>query len=168
MQRKKNLLETYPGIAAEWHLTKNGELTPDQVVAGSNKRFWWQCPQGPDHEWEAKLSNRTSTNKTGCPCCAGQKVSVTNSLATQFPDIAAEWHPTKNGELTPDQVVAGSGKIFWWQCPQGPDHEWPATLVGRTREGAGCPCGIVNLTRVWQTGQHEKANTQLPTPSFSL
>jgi hypothetical protein len=30
------------------------------------------------------------------------------------------------------------------------------------------PEGIVNLTRVWQTGQHEKANTQLPTPSFSL
>jgi hypothetical protein len=28
--------------------------------------------------------------------------------------------------------------------------------------------GIVNLTRVWQTGQHEKANTQLPTSPFSL
>jgi hypothetical protein len=27
--------------------------------------------------------------------------------------------------------------------------------------------GIVNLTLVWQTGQHEKANTQLPTPSLS-
>ena len=28
--------------------------------------------------------------------------------------------------------------------------------------------GIVNLTRVWQTGQHEKANTQLPPSLFSL
>jgi hypothetical protein len=28
--------------------------------------------------------------------------------------------------------------------------------------------GIVNLTDFWQTGQHEKANTQLPTSSFSL
>jgi putative flippase GtrA len=28
--------------------------------------------------------------------------------------------------------------------------------------------GIVNLTRVWQTGQHEKANAQLPTSPFSL
>jgi len=26
--------------------------------------------------------------------------------------------------------------------------------------------GIVNLTRVWETGPHEKANTQLPTPLF--
>jgi hypothetical protein len=28
--------------------------------------------------------------------------------------------------------------------------------------------GIVNLTRVWQTGQHEKPNSQLPTSPFSL
>ncbi len=28
--------------------------------------------------------------------------------------------------------------------------------------------GIVNLTRVWQTGQHENANTQLPTSPVSL
>jgi hypothetical protein len=28
--------------------------------------------------------------------------------------------------------------------------------------------GIVNLTRIWQTGQHEKANTQLPTSPVSL
>ena len=28
--------------------------------------------------------------------------------------------------------------------------------------------GIVNLTWVWQTGLHEKANTQLPPSSFSL
>jgi len=27
--------------------------------------------------------------------------------------------------------------------------------------------GIVNLTRVWQTGPHEQANTQLPTSPFS-
>jgi hypothetical protein len=28
--------------------------------------------------------------------------------------------------------------------------------------------GIVNLTGFWQTGQYEKANTQLPTTPFSL
>jgi len=28
--------------------------------------------------------------------------------------------------------------------------------------------GIVNLTRVWQTGQHEQANTQLPTSSLPV
>ena len=28
--------------------------------------------------------------------------------------------------------------------------------------------GIVNLTPIWQTGQHEKANTQLPQSSVSI
>jgi len=27
--------------------------------------------------------------------------------------------------------------------------------------------GIVNLTRVWQTGRHEKANPQLPTSTWA-
>ena len=37
-----------------------------------------------------------------------------------------EWHPTKNGELTPDKLVAGSGANVWWQCSKGSDHVWEA------------------------------------------
>jgi len=59
VQKKKSLLKTNPDIAAEWHPTKNGDLTPEQVVAGSNKKAWWKCPKGPDHEWLAMLSSRT-------------------------------------------------------------------------------------------------------------
>ena len=132
-------LRKYPDILAQWHPTKNGDLSPDQVVAGSHQKAWWKCPKGPDHEWEATLSNRT--RGTGCPCCAGQMVSVTNSLASLYPDLATHWHPTKNSDLTPDQVVVGSGKKCWWKCPEGPDHEWEATLDSRNR-GSGCPrCG---------------------------
>jgi hypothetical protein len=39
---------------------------------------------------------------------------VTNSLATIKPLAAAQWHPTENGELTPADVVAGSGKMYWF------------------------------------------------------
>lgn len=35
------------------------------------------------------------------------------ALATVNPKLAAEWHPTKNGDLSPDQVTAGSGKKVW-------------------------------------------------------
>jgi len=139
-----SLATLYPEIAAEWHPTKNGKITPDDVVAGSHTKYWWKCPEGPDHEWPAKLSNRTSNNKRGCPCCAGIKISVTNSLATLYPEIAAEWHPTKNGEITPDDVTAGSDKNIWWKCPKGPDHEWPSRTNNRTSNKRGCPfCNIV-------------------------
>lgn len=33
-----------------------------------------------------------------------------NDLATVEPRIAAEWHPTLNGSLTPEMVTAGSRK----------------------------------------------------------
>jgi len=132
-----SLAKLYPELAQQWHPTKNGDLTPNQVVAGSNKKVWWKCSQGIDHEWEATLNSRTQGN--GCPCCAGYKVSVTNSLANLYPELAKQWHPTKNDDLTPDQVVTGSTKKVWWQCPKQPDHEWEATINSRVR-GNGCPC----------------------------
>ena len=131
------LSKTHPELLTQWHPTKNGELTPEQVVAGSGKKVWWVCTNGPDHEWLGTLANRS--RGAGCPFCAGRYVSVTNSLATLSPQIASEWHPTNNGVLNPDQVVAGSNQKAWWKCPQGPDHEWQAVVDVRTRTGSGCP-----------------------------
>ena len=132
-----SLVSLHPDLAVEWHPDNNGDLSPDQVVAGSSKKVWWKCPKGPDHEWKAALVSRTGGN--GCPCCAGYKVSITNSLASLHPDLATEWHPDKNGDLSPDQVTAGSHKKVWWKCAEGPDHEWESTIVNRAR-GSGCPC----------------------------
>ena len=131
-----SLASLHPELAAQWHSVKNGEVTPKMVVAGSGKKVWWKCPEGPDHEWQAPLVKRTSGH--GCPFCRSLKVSVTNSLAGLHPELAAQWHPVKNGDLTPKMVVAGSKKKVWWKCPEGPDHEWQASLVKRT-SGRGCP-----------------------------
>ncbi len=51
----------------EWHPSKNAGLTPFDVVAGSNKKLWWQCLESPDHEWQATVANRT--HGRGCPRC---------------------------------------------------------------------------------------------------
>lgn len=59
-----------------------------------------------------------------------------NDLATVNPELAAQWHPTLNGDLLPIHVTAGSNKKVWWQCEEG--HEWPAKIVDRSR-GSGCP-----------------------------
>ena len=127
----------------QWHPTKNGSITPDQVPAGSHTKYWWLCPEGPDHEWQVTVGGRTVSG-SGCPCCAGLKVSVTNSLASLHPDVAVEWHPTKNNSLSPDKVVAGSHKKYWWKCPNGEDHEWNANVGDRTRRGSGCPyCNVL-------------------------
>lgn len=59
-----------------------------------------------------------------------------NCLAVANPNLAAEWHPTKNGSLTPDMVTKGSNKKAWWKCRLG--HEWQTRIVSRSR-GTGCP-----------------------------
>lgn len=66
-----------------------------------------------------------------------------NALSKQYPEIAAEWHPMKNGNLNPDNVSYGSKKRVWWICSRC-GNEWIATPSDRTgrKRGTGCPvCG---------------------------
>ena len=60
-----------------------------------------------------------------------------NSLQLIFPELSKEWHPTKNGELTPHQISSKNGRKVWWLCPacQG---EWEAVISNRAN-GSGCP-----------------------------
>lgn len=138
-----SLADSHPDLAQSWNSQKNKPLTPNDVTAGSNKKVWWQCYKGNDHEWEAPIINRT--NGRGCPVCRGLKVVSSNCLATTHPKIAAQWHPTKNGTLTPYNVVAGSNKKAWWRCDQHDKHEWQAVVNKRTT-GRNCPYCQQNKT----------------------
>src|SRR5262249_30062949 len=84
------------------------------------------------------VSHRT-TRGDGCPFCANQAVSVTNALSKRAPAIARQWHPTKNGDLRPRDVVVGSRRSVWWQGPVGPDHVWGVAVYDGTTAGRGCP-----------------------------
>ena len=125
-----------PDLAKEWHPSKNGDLTAFDVSAGSNKKVWWKCDKGDDHEWISTVNNRTNGND--CPVCAGQKVTDSNSLATLRPDLAKDWHPTKNGRLTAQDFTSHSGKNVWWKCDKGDDHEW-ITRINHRAGGSDCP-----------------------------
>jgi very-short-patch-repair endonuclease len=127
-------------VAKQWHPTKNGILTPYDVSEKSQRKVWWLCDKGElcVHEWTAVIKNRTS-NKSGCPFCSGNKVCLDNCLATKNPEVAKQWHPTKNGDLTPFDVLSNSHKVVWWLCDKGElsNHDWKATPNGRQKRG--CP-----------------------------
>ena len=136
-----NLAVKNPELAKLWHPTRNGDLTPAQVTPGSDRKVWWKCSRG--HEWEASIGSRARGR--GCPYCAKEKIGKkirkaalkrSGSLVDRDPELAKEWHPTKNGELTPTQVTPGNGKKVWWRCSR--KHEWEAVINDRTR-GTGCP-----------------------------
>lgn len=132
--QKNTLKDIYPDIAKEWHPTKNNDLTPERVTPKSSKRVWWKCKNG--HEWEAVIAHRSSGS--GCPYCANKKVQIGyNDLATTDPELAAEWHPSKNGSLFPTDLTRGSGIKVWWICKKG--HEWCTSPNKRTAEKNSCP-----------------------------
>ena len=131
-------LADYPKLLLELLLEQNGVIEPKDYSYGSNKKLFWRCDAASDHVWEASVKERAA-NGWGCPFCSGRRVSKSNSLSSLHPELATMWHPTKNGDVTPDDVTAGSHKKVWWQCAVASDHEWQATIASRASRGGGCP-----------------------------
>ena len=124
---------THPELGAQWDNLKNAPLTPDQVTARSGKKVWWCCKHG--HTWQSAINKRIRGD--GCPYCSGHRPSKEYCLQTCCPAIAAQWHPERNGDLTPLDVTPGSGKVVWWRCEKG--HEWKTSVSNRSRSGHNCP-----------------------------
>lgn len=128
-----DLATTHPYLASQWHNERNN-LTPHDVVAGSDKYIWWKCDKG--HEWQAIIKNRTSKN-TGCPYCSNKKVLPGyNDLATTHPNLIQEWS-NENINLKPTNITASSRKSVIWSCQHG--HTWTATVYSRAKLGSDCP-----------------------------
>lgn len=143
---ENDLASRFPAVAAQWHPDKNGDLLPTQVTPFTKRQVWWRCPLG--HDYRAAVGMRTGRD-AGCPYCAGKKVLAGfNDLATTRPQVAAQWHPTYNGALTPQMITAGSHKKVWWQCAEG--HVWKAAVYARAgKQQHGCPvcAGVVRGKR---------------------
>lgn len=131
---ENDLAATHPELARQWYQARNGKLTPRDLVAGSRRKVWWICARG--HAWQAIVSSRV--NGAGCPFCTGKAILPgENDFASQFPDIAAQWHPEKNGGQTPDRISPYSNRKVWWVCELG--HEYQAMVASRTGNKSGCP-----------------------------
>ena len=125
-----------PDLMPEWDREKNGALAPETLRPYSNRRVWWRCPLG--HSYAAVVADR-ARKKCGCLYCAGRKVLVGfNDLASKEPVLALQWHPTRNGSLTPQQLTSGSSRKVRWLCDKG--HAWRAVVNSRTgKQRCGCP-----------------------------
>ena len=155
---ENDLAALYPAISSEWS-DKNFPLTPESVTPGSSRRVWWQCREG--HEWQATVNSRIGMSH-GCPYCANRKVlRGFNDLATRYPKIAAQWHPTLNGDLTPDNILYGSRQKAWWLCAEG--HVWKAEIASRTgKRKHGCPLCAGNVSMKWRARYDRELAELLP------
>ncbi|MEV0299237.1 zinc-ribbon domain-containing protein [Nocardia sp. NPDC050710] len=130
-----DLATTHPAVAAEWHPHLNSPLDPNTVTAGSELKVSWLGSCG--HTFKATINSR-ALGGNGCGVCHGtQIVKGINDLATNAPDVAAEWHPNLN-EKNATEVYCASQAYAWWQCNSG--HEWRAIIRTRSvHPRTGCP-----------------------------
>lgn len=127
-----------PELAQQWHTAKNRNLKPTQVTSNSHRKVWWilsydipgdypiEHLRGKhfDFEWESTIAHRN--NGRDCPYLNGKAVwPGFNDIATINPELAAQWHPVKNGNLKPTKVTIGSKKKVWWILPYDVPDDYP-------------------------------------------
>ncbi|MBS2009432.1 MAG: zinc-ribbon domain-containing protein [Cyanobacteria bacterium SZAS TMP-1] len=130
------LKDAAPEVALEWLYSKNCGWGPEHVSRASGVRAWWKC-SNCQREYKAQINNRT-TNGSACPYCASKRVCEDNAFAVLYPEIAKEWHPTKNKKLKVTDVTWSSGKRAWWRCSKC-QHSWECAISDRTGLESGCP-----------------------------
>lgn len=143
---KNSLAEIRPDVVGCWDYHKNGNLSPRMFTVSSNQIVWWKCPNC-GHEWQCSINSMTRPGRYGCAECSKSRRGVSftkqvvkrvGSLAETMPNLAKEWHPIKNGTLSPSDISSGHFKTVWWLCPQC-GYEWKASPSNR-KKGSGCPC----------------------------
>lgn len=135
LKKDGSLQDNNPNLADEWHPTDNIPITPKDVLVNSNKLVTWKCKKC-GFVWRQRVSVRNKGS--GCPACANKVVvQGQNDLASTNPRLALEWHPTLNGQLLPNQVVAGTHRKAFWKC-RTCGNEWQASIASRNA-GNGCP-----------------------------
>lgn len=131
-------------LAEQWNYEKNDDLLPENFMPNSKEEVWWIYPYDDpvtgkhfDFEWTAKITDRN--NDGGVPFLTQGRVWVGfNDLVTRQPEIAKEWHPTRNRNHKPEDFTEKSNKKVWWLCPIC-GRSYMAYISHRT-EGQQCKC----------------------------
>lgn len=146
-----------PSLAKEWHSAKNENLEVwwlcprghEWTGTVKERHQGKSCPYCSGKAKEeivrpaadklppekSSASRNHDLTERGSAKQNARQINPADSLLAVNPGLAKEWHPTKNGNLTPADVAASSHEQVWWLCTKG--HEWKAA-VSRRHHGQGC------------------------------
>jgi hypothetical protein len=129
-----NLAIKFPLIAADW--SAKNVASPENFLPNSHVKVWWKCNIDPLHEYYMEISKRTTRN-SGCPFCRHRRASPEFLLQNTHPEIAKQFHPTKNTKLI-SEITYGMGYHAWWICEHG--KEFRARVCDRSSGNVRCEC----------------------------
>lgn len=132
LSEEHNFFIKHPDLMKEWDFEKNKDVDPKKIHPRISKKVWWKCSKG--HSFQQTILSRTK-NKSKCPYCMGSKPSEENNFGLHI--LSKDFHPNKNGILTPRDFTLHSTKSVWFLCPIG--HEYKAKIHTKTTHNTKCP-----------------------------
>lgn len=114
----------YPESLDQWDYNRNKKL-PQNYGYKSKTKVWWICKE--NHSFKRNIDVHVKS-KIKCIVC--------HSLPFKYPEIAREYHPTKN-DRDVNTLTSWSSFNSWWLCPKG--HEYKSTVGDRIHKNCGCP-----------------------------
>ena len=131
-----------PELASAW--ADPGDPATVMVADPGQRKF--RCPQG--HQ---PMISPSTFLESGCPHCrAAETREHKQWLADVSPEIAAQWHPDRNGRYTPHNVVWDSQRTIWWRS-ECCGHEWQESPRDRDKyQRLRCPaCRSILGSLAW-------------------
>lgn len=120
----------YKGVASYWSLSVGGR-TADKVIwryanpyprvsqiKGYAGLYWGRMERWTE-DGEAVAGPREIPGR----------IDTANHLKALYPDLAREWHPTRNPGIAPYEFAADSNTQVWWQDGEG--RAWRARIKDR-------------------------------------
>ena len=123
---EKNKIITFrmanPEDADMWDYKKNNDLTPDNVLYGSNKKVHFKCKKG--HGFKKAINEMTTSDgkSRGCPHCkkTSQKaLSGENDFFKECPMGKEMWDYNENIGIEPETLLKSSGIKAHFKCSHG-------------------------------------------------
>jgi hypothetical protein len=166
----KSIANLYPERVTElWDYEKNGDLKPEDVLAGTVlQHVWFKCPID-GHSWKKKPNDITTSwtrsGTSGCPMCAGKtkKPEKQSNLIDVYPELVSQyWNYEKNNELIldPQKNTLGSNKKAWFKCPHD-GNEWQgsiASIISQQWSKGNAGCQVCNGTNSRKRGEWKRGN----------
>lgn len=127
-----------PTLVADWY----DEANPATVYLGEYKSRRFRCQAG-----HFPRVSPLTYYQSGCSVCHGlatrkknlEQAERADSKARLNPEIAEQWHPTKNGSLVLNAISPDSKRLIWWR-EESCGHEWQARPADREkRQRLRCP-----------------------------
>lgn len=108
----------------------NNRIPADKIGFSSGKSVTFRC-HVCTLSWARTLNKATRMPvKQACPFCEHQKPSFFYNLATEYPELKAEWDSKRNPS-PPEAYLPKSKRSVYWHCIKG--HRWEAAICDRVK-----------------------------------